>query len=789
MGDVRSPDEPRPATTTVVAIAHADTVRIAPRPVPQALFQLLDDIPDFVGREALLAELQAHFEAADTAAHGAGARIALWGPPGVGKSALALHLAHRMADRFPDAQLYVDLGAGAGAPVAPAEALAGFLRALGLEGPFHERVEERAAFYRARLAHLRALVVLDNAGDISQVRPLLPGSGTCGVVVTSRAPLGVLEGALSRRVDVLAPEAALRLLAEIAGPARVDAEPDRAREIVRLCGELPLAIRIAGGRLANSPDRSLAWMADRLADARTRLSELELSDQAVRASFIVSYRELARRQAKLFAQLAAIPGPTFSVTAAASATTLSEPEAQRLLDELAQAQMLGTIGENRYRFHDLMRLLADELLDRQPSAMRTTVRARAVRWLQQGAATAHAELAADGPGRASALAWFEVERQSLVAAIELSYAAQQWATVIQLAFLVSGFFALRAHWDDWMSTHELAVQSACNAGDRRGEAIARCQLAHVYSDASRWEDAAANYLQALTIFRDLDDASGVGRALGDLANVYSSQGRQDEALTSYEQALTIFRELGDRQNTGEALNNIGTFFRLQGRWVEAASSCEEALEIYREIKHRGGEASALDNLANVYYDQGRSQEALALNERALEMFRDLHDRHAEVIAIGNRAVLYLNLGRTEDAIAGHEQALSIYRELHDRRGEGRTLGNLANVDRSRRRWQAAIDKYEAALAIFRQLGDPHDEVLALHNLGSAYRHQRRWREAISYHKQALALFRALGARREEARVLASLGRTELRSGRLLSGGRHLRAALALHGALHDADAE
>ncbi len=664
----------------LVNVAEAENVFLDSHMAPHALFQLPADIPDFVGRNELLAELVARLQKAPVQAQGAGVRVALHGPPGVGKSALAIRLAHAAKGSFPDAQLYVNLGAGAGMPLEPAEALAGFLRALGVEGPYPESEDQRAGFYRAQLDGRRALIVLDNARDLAQIRPLLPGSPECAVIVTSRSPLGMLEGAHSHKVDVLAPDAAVELLGEIVGSQRIEAERKAALSIARRCGELPLAVRIAGGRLKNKTHRTLAWMADRLEDERDRLGELESEDQAVRASFTVSYEELAPEEARLFCLLAALPGTDFSTGLAAGAGEAHPRETERLLDGLVEAQMLEADAD-RYRFHDLVRLFADERLDAKPDLDRQAITDQATNWLCERAQAADFALGTGDSRHADALAWLEAERKSMVAVIEAGDAANR-STVLDLTFALVNFFSLRSHWDDWTRTHELALRFAREAGDRRIEGHILNNLAVVYRSLGRWEEAITNYEQDLAICRELHDRHGEGQTLNNLANVYSSLGHWEEAITNYDQDLAICRELHDRHGEGQTLNNLANAFRGQGRWEEAIANCEQALAICRELHDRHGEGQALGSLANVYSSLGHWEEAITNYEQTLAIFRELSDRNGEAMTLNNLAKVYIGQSRWEEAITNCEQALAIRREYADFYGEGRTLGNLGLAERA-----------------------------------------------------------------------------------------------------------
>jgi tetratricopeptide (TPR) repeat protein len=663
---------------TLATIGHADTVQFAAGAVPQALYQLPADISDFVGRVELQAELLAHFRGASAPVGVAGPRIALYGPAGVGKSALAVRVAHSIADIFPDAQLYIDLGAGAGKPVAAMDALASFLRALGVEGPYPDSLDERSSTFRAHLAAMRALIVLDNAGTLEQVTPLLPGASTCAVIVTSRRSLGALEGALSRNVELLDRDNAIVLLSELAGSARVDAEPQAAHEIVRHCGCLPLAIRIAGARLRNLPGRSVSWLADRLADEHTRLDELDLGDKAIRTSLAVSHNELSPEESEMFCLLAALPGPDFSTALAAGAAEMDEPSTERLLDHLVETQLLNaTTSEDRFQLHDLVHLFASEQLDHSHTLARRTIADRAGVWLRDHAYTAAVAIEADASGRTAALAWFEAELESLVTAIEVAYEAGNWDTATTIAFYLNRFFSIRGYWDEWARTGELALESSRHADNSASEAMALNNLAQIYVKLARWINAIAADEEALAIWRQLNNRRGQGQTLNKLGIAYWQQADQDKAIVTYEQALAIWRELGDRHGEGETLNNLGVVFGHLERWDDAIAYYEQDLAICRELGDHHGEGQTLNNLGVVYRRLERWDDAIANYEQALAIYRELGDHHGEGQTLNNLGVLSWHLERWDDAIAYYEQDLAICRELGDHHGESQTLNNLA----------------------------------------------------------------------------------------------------------------
>jgi DNA-binding SARP family transcriptional activator len=482
--------------------------------------QLPVDVDGFTGREQELAGLETLLgDGDDEGALGPVVVSAVVGTAGVGKSALAVHAAHRLAGRFPDGQLYVNLqGAAVGlAPLGPGEVLGRFLRGLGVDpAAIPSDLEEAAALWRSRVAGRRLLVVLDDAADAAQVRPLLPAAPGCGVLVTSRRVLASLEGAHQLHLDVLAPGEALELLGRLAGQARVAAEPQAAAEVARLCGQLPLALRIAGARLAARPSWPVRTLADRLADAQARLDELELADIGVRASFTVSDQQLRasgdpadRAAAAAFGLLGMLDGPELGMPVAARLLDMGEQAAERVLERLADAHLLETPAPGRYRMHDLLRLYARELAaQRHPEPERAAALTRALGFY---AATTWGTLAVLRPGdyrlaqaddgwrnrgleladEHSALAWLEAERVNLLAAIQQATTGIPNELATQLAHALFGFLWVRGHWDDWVRVSQLALAAAQRTGDCAAQAHTHNDLGLAHYRQGRYEQALA----------------------------------------------------------------------------------------------------------------------------------------------------------------------------------------------------------------------------------------------------------------------------------------------------------
>ena len=690
-----------------------------------SLFQLPLNVDDFTGREAELAEIYAAL--AEVGESGAVLTLTVTGMAGVGKSALAICAAHRTIEQFPDAQLYVDLQGTDAQPKDPSVVLAEWLRILGMndvEVPLE--LDERVICYRSRLANKRVLVLLDNAHDEAQVRPLLLDGASCRVMVTSRRSLSVLAGAREIALKTLLPADAVALLAKLADIARVEAERQAAEEIVRLCGYLPIAIRIAGGVLRRPAKRlgNLADYAAELRDEWARLNRLELSGRKdVRVSFNLSYRQLSKAEQRLFGLLGLLAAD-FGVLLAAAVGEVRAEEAEEIVERLTDAQLIEVVQSGRYRYHDWMRLYAQELWPDD----RLAVQERAFHWYWGGAN--HYENAFDPQRRGqvaaqidseataevretafyqAALVWFEVERTHLLTAFKWGYQQKRYAEIVSFAKNLEPFFQARSYWRDWEDTHLLALAAAKESKSREGESQTLHNLGLVYQLQGRWDDAIAQYEQSLEIKRSLGNRLGQGQSLVNLGLIYQSQSHWDDAVTQYEQSLEIFRSLGNRHKQGQSLIGLGNVYKSQSRWDEAITYYEQGLEIFRSLGDHHGQGQSLIGLGNIYQLQSRWDDAIAHYEQSLKIFRSLGDRQGEGQTLNNLGVVYQLQSRWNDAITHYEQSLEIKRSLGDRQGEGRTSLSLGGMYGSQGRWNDATAYYEQSLEIYRNLGDQQGE--------------------------------------------------------------------------------
>lgn len=643
-------------------------------PEPARPFQLPPGTPEFTGRQAELAMLRARLLRGAGELGQAVVISALDGKPGIGKSALAIHVAHAVAGQFADGVLCVDLRGAEPEPMAPIQALGLFLRALGVgERELPSDLDAAVASYRSALAAKQVLVVLDNAASAAQVRPLLPGNPSCAVLVTSRTPLTDLEGAAPLTLDLLTETEAVTLLARLVGQERVDADPASAVQVVHQCGLLPLAVRIAGARLRARPHWPLMTLADRLADKRRRLSELAVGELAVRSSFLLSYQGLGVAESRMFRMLGLLDGPDATPGVAAALTQDTPRGAEAILERLVDAQLVETPAPGRYRFHDLLRLFAREQAEAdEAEPARQAALERALSWYLATAERADELLmptslrdasAGSSPfgDRQAALAWLEAERANLVAAAK--QAAEHPAPVIsavawQLSDALWRFFDLRKHWADRQSVSEAALRAAQRADDPATVARQLNYLGVIALEQQRFDEAVACFERSLTICLEISDRDGEARALNSLGIVNRRQRRFDEAIACYEQSLALRRQLGDREGEDKALNNLGNAFAEQQRFDEAIACFERSLAISREI---GGSARrTLNSLGDLYQRQGHAAEAITCYEQSLALCRQAGDRYTEA---SNLRKLGLAVQGSSAARGYWTDALAILMEL------------------------------------------------------------------------------------------------------------------------------
>jgi tetratricopeptide (TPR) repeat protein len=645
-------------------------------------------VRQFAGRESELAELTALLDNAGADTPAAVVISAIEGTAGVGKTALAVHWAHLVANKFPGGQLYVNMrGFDSGRPVPAADALAGFLRALGVPGQdIPAEPDERAARYRSILSSRRMLVLLDNVRDAGQIRPLLPGSAGCLVVVTSRNQLTGLvatEGAFSLTLNVLTEAEARELLARRLGAARLAADPGGAAELIRLCARLPLALAIAAARASGRPELRLGAFAEELRDARRRLDALETGDAAasVRTIFSSSLNGLPASSAHMFALLGLHPGPDITVPAAASLAGIPLLQARQALRELTEAHLLSEHARGRFSLHDLLRVYAAEkAAATYDDAFRQATLARALDHYLRTAVAASLLLNPSrepvtlGPpqsgvipehlaGYQQALAWFEAEHHVLLSAVILAPQAGFDTRAWQLSWAMANYLDWRGYWHEWAATQRTGLAAATRIGDTTGQAAARRHLAHACIRLGDYEQARAHLAECLTLSQQLGDREGEARAHQILGGLAVRQDRHRDALGHVKQALALHRANGNRAGQAMALNNIGWCHAQLGYYLSAQTFCRQALALRRELGDRPGEGYSWDSLGYAEHKLGHFAEAAHCYRRALDIFCELGGQLQVAETLTNLGDTHYAAGRLDAAREAWQQALDIFDEL------------------------------------------------------------------------------------------------------------------------------
>ncbi|MEQ4299856.1 BTAD domain-containing putative transcriptional regulator [Plantactinospora sp. B6F1] len=651
--------------------------------------QLPLDVSTFVGRAGELAMLGGMLDPGDGTGHGP--VVIIHGPPGVGKSALAVHAVDLWSRCFPDGQLYVNLrGATPGVePLCPGEGLGRFLRALGVpaaEVP-HD-IEEAAALYRTLVAARRMVVLLDNAATAGQVRPLLPGTSRTAVLVTSRAGLTALEGATHVGLGPLDPDASRAMLERLIGDARTAADPPATARLVELCDRMPLGLHVAASRLKTRPAWTVRDLVDRLTDEQHRLTELASGDLAVRSSLGVSYAALRRSDdtgdraaARTLCLIGLVAVTDIDSHMAAALLDTTPAEADRVIERLLDAHLVETVESDRYQVHDLVRLFARELAaSTVPEGEATAVISRLLGYYLATARDATRLLYSNrtqypvpdvsvmpkpftAPDEAHR--WLEAERVNLLAAARQSWHGpdEHVRLGIGLALALHWFFCVEGYPRDMIELDEQAIGMARKVGDRRSEAYANGSIGGAFMMVGRPEKAEAHIAAELSICRKLGDRFGEQRALGNLALTYLLQDRPEEAVVHLEQQSTVAHQIGAVVGEVYALKSLGRAYHQLGRHDEAIRFVEKALAWYDEIGDDYAAAGALQRLGLIHIDLGRLDHAADLLTRAVERARRIRHRPGEAQALIALARASRLLGATDRAASYAEEAIAIADEL------------------------------------------------------------------------------------------------------------------------------
>ncbi|HEX6499964.1 MAG TPA: BTAD domain-containing putative transcriptional regulator [Micromonosporaceae bacterium] len=739
---VPAPAAPPPAAPPASAPAPpAPATAAVPRMTPS-------DIPDFTGHDELVAQLVRYLTGDDHP----GDRntvpvVLLTGRGGAGKTTLAVHLAHKLVDAFPDGQLYVQLGGGRPQIGTVSQILERFLRALGIAGSaVPDSIEERASTFRSQVAGRRLLVILDDVTDVRQVQYLLPGSPTCGVIATSRLRLAGIPGSHLVEIGTLDPHNAVGLLATMVGPDRVSAEPSEALKLVELCGRLPLALRIAAARLAARPHWKIQQLTERLGDEGRRLDELMHGGLGVRASIALTYEYLDADAQRLFRLLGILEAADFAAWVAAPLLDRDALLAADVLETLVDARLVdvvqGSGTATRYRLHDLVRVYARErLAAEEPPAERLAALKRMLgAWLYLGEC-AHRqlyggdytvihsdaerfELPRDVVRSAlhDPLLWYENERSAVVAAVLQACQAGAADYCWDLAITMVTLFETRSYLDDWRTTHEAALLVTQQMNDRRGEATMLYSIGALDIAEQRFDEASVRLNLALTVFEEVGEAHGRALALRNLAFLDRTRGDLDRAWVRYEEALAGLRQFGDAAGEAHVLNGMAQIELDRGRPAAATDLLNQAMRIAKAANSTRVRAQVLHRLGELRLAHGELELAEQDLSQALELVREGRDRLGNAYVLHGLGIVKLRQQDYDRAAEFLSHGYSLACHSGDRLANARFCLALASLYQARRDYRSAKEWAFRAIELFDQVAMPGGQAQA-RELLSQLRHE------------------------------------------------------------------
>ncbi|MEY9891104.1 DNA-binding SARP family transcriptional activator [Catenulispora sp. MAP5-51] len=719
-----SPDEGLVPAAAVAAASEARTAETAARtaaavpaapPLPAPPAQLPRGVRDFTGRDDELERIKALLEGdSRDAAVGPGVCV-IAGAGGTGKSALAVQAAHALRERFPDGQLYMNMRGADRHPVEPGTALAEFIRSLaGPDAALPDEVPGRSAAYRTLLAGRRVLVLLDDAGDVRQIRPLLPAEPGCCVVVTSRSRLPGLEDCARLELGSLSPQDGASLFGKVVGDDRPESEPAAASRIVELCGRLPLAIRIAGSRLAVRRNWRLESLLARLKDTSRRLDELQTDDLQVRATLDLSYQNLTREQARAFRLLAVPNIEALSVWQAAVHLDVPSQTAESVLESLVDVFLLEPAGPDRYRYHDLTRVFALEAASASESAetlaacARRTLAAYAD-LLAQAAVAARPGYLDQAPaqlrftGAEEALAWLDEEFRTIGGLIVQagSGPADAVGLAAQLLHRVQWYLRSRGHWQLWRDAAAAVIEGSVLAGDTSAELVGRQSGGLLAQLTGRFDESDAYLSAAVDLAAGLGDSLELARALNRRGLLAFQRGHYGPAVAHHKAAASLFGRLGNRLGECVALVNIGKCLRLADEPAFALAPLERALALSGELGESENATVARHHLAAAHSALGNHERAISEQYDCLAFTRAHGFREGEAYALAELGRAFLRAGRPHEALERFEEAMELFDVLGDPNAVAVFLADVGFVHQRLGDLAAATDAWRRALPVLR----------------------------------------------------------------------------------------
>ncbi|MFL6120413.1 BTAD domain-containing putative transcriptional regulator [Actinophytocola sp.] len=716
--------------TTVVVEPPAHELVPERQPAPAPLSsprQLPGSIADFIGREDNIEEIKQLLSGDPTDSY-ALRIVSISGRGGVGKSSLAIRVAHELASAFPDGVLFGNLqNPGEGDPTS--ELLARFLRALGVNGPsIPEGLYERAQLYRSKVAGRRLLVVLDDVTNEEQALPLLPGDPSCAVITTSRMRLSGLSGAHWVDVDEFDTDGAMDLLVKIIGPARVRAEEDAAAELVRLCGGLPLALRIVGARLSSRPHWQIASLVRRLLDQARGLDEFSFRGVGLRLNIDQTYRGMNAAAQRLFRLFTVVRAAEFPEWTAAALLDMDPIDATDVLESLVDVRLLDTIeypGERvRYRFHSLVRIYANEqLMEVESEAERTAALTRVLGgWLALAEDTHRKEYGGDytilhgdaprwrppddgyGVPERNPMDWWAAERGSLVAAVRQAASVGMDELCWDLSLTLVTFFEARGYFDDWRESAQLGLAVCESTGNRTGTAAMLYSLGTMHMYQKRLPEAEQQFQLATKMFEVDGNVHGLALVRRNLALIDGLSGKSRAMLAKYQDALSMMRQVGDRMGEAHILRSVANYWAQEGDHETARTMLEESLAICQEVECLRGEAQVLHRMAYLHLKTGEVELASLEFNQVLLIVRAIGDRIGHVYGLYGLGVVRWREGQLDGAESAFELALSAAKEIRERLIEGQALCALGGIRLARGDAGTGIAQLEEAGRLFAELG-------------------------------------------------------------------------------------
>jgi len=736
--------------------------------VPVATRTLPRDVPSFTGRERELARLMNALETSEEAGATVVAIHAIDGMAGIGKTTFAVRVAHNLASRFPDGQIFLRLhGHTPGQhPVDPSDALVTLLLAIGVPAQhIPADMESRASLWRDRMSAKKALVILDDATGSDHVRPLLPSGAETLVLVTSRRRLAALPEALPLTLDILEPGQAAELFTRLVGRADVRVCDRGVIDLAKLCGYLPLAISLAAGQLKHHSIWTPADLAADLASAHDRLAAIHAEEHSVAAAFDLSYRDLNIPQQQLFRRLGLQPGADIDAYAATALAGTTLATTAELLEGLYAHHLVDEPVRGRYRFHDLIRAHAQSLGLADDAAGRSSSIDRLLAYYLHTARAADRHLARRTPvhfpiavhnqpthapvfsARQEAVDWMDAERLNLHAVVDFAAYDDRLQYAIAIPAVMHGFLRTYGHWSQAVALHQTALNAARRSLDRVGEAAALTDMGDIRYLTGDYPAATASLTRAAELFHGLGDQLGEANSISTLGLVERATGNHQSAVRSQGRALELYRSAGDPRGEAVALGDLGFAQHLTGDNAAALTSLTQALQRYSDLGDQNGQATALQFLGIVQSATGDYSESVTSLTRSLALYRDTGTPWGEANALASLGDAQRLTGDTSVATANLSRALELYRNLGHRSGEAETLNNMGELAHASSRREDARTHHAQALDIARRIAAPLEEARALEGLGLCQLRCGQVHDGTAMLRQALGIYQRVSSPR------------------------------------------